>query len=213
MPAESDPTVPTPGSGPGGVDPTMLTPPGSGGGGPGGPGGAVNGEGDEHRKIWMIAAAMLAVGLLVGAAVTVLVNSGGGSNTASSTNTTASTTTTSPGGVFIGGGSPGGGGGTPTTKQAGAPLGPAPHVHLTLFSGTVKCPTHQDMPNVTVDYTSTNATKVAVFIDRAEAAVFGPSGSHTVPFDCAQPSHQYCAIAGGSGGQESSPACFTVTAT
>jgi hypothetical protein len=208
MPAELDPTVPKPGSGAGAVDPTTPTPPGSGGGGPGGGG---NGGGGDHRKIWLIAAAMLAVGLLVGAAVTVLVNSGGGSNTASSTNTsTSTTTTTSP---ETGGGFSGGGGGTPTTKQAGVPLGPAPHVHLTLFSVTVKCPTHQDMPNVTMDWTSTNATKVGVFIDGAGAAAFGPSGSHTFPFDCAQPSHQYCAIAGGSGGQESSPACFTVTAT
>jgi len=211
IPQNPDPTMPVPQSGPPmGGDPTVPVAPGAGdatvpvqpgyGGGTGGPGGpeapiGPEDDGADKKKLWLIAGAVLVLGLLFGVIIA-LVASGGGDETAttstssSSTSTSSSSTTSSSLAT--------------TTTAATTPQGPQVN-QFTVSQNPVSCP---GTSNVVLTWTTQNAQSVTISIDNPNGpfGTYGPSGQQQVPFACgAGPGatqHTYYLTANGANNQK-----------
>lgn len=194
-PMGGDPTIPvTPGAG----DPTVPVQPGYGGaGGPGAPGGPVEPEddGEDRKKLWLIAGGVLVLGLIVGVIIALLASGGGDggtdtTTTSSSSSTTSSSTTSSSSST--------------STTAATTPAGPQIN-QFTVSQNPVSCP---GTSNVVLTWATQNAQSVTVAIDNPNGSygTYGPSGQQQVPFACgAGPSptqHTYYLTANGANNQK-----------
>jgi hypothetical protein len=204
-----DPTMPLPerrgappagdptgtGAFPGSYDPTVVVPPVGPPDEPTPPIGPGSGAPDDRRWLWI---ALAVVGVIVVGVVVALLVSGGGdggnatpatSTTASapSTSTSSSTSTTSTSTTV------------PPTTQPGAPV-------ITSFTATPSpfpCSGPGDSGQVTLNWTTTNATGVSVSIDGPGIfGSFGPSGTRQVPFATCSSAHTYTLTARGQGNQQ-----------
>jgi hypothetical protein len=195
----SDPTDPFGDDGvPGAYDPTVAVPPIAEGGDGGGPvdGDATDGEEGDDRRKWLWGALAALGVILLGVLIALLVSGGGDGNkkapttttthatTTTSTSTTTTTTTT-----------------TPPTTQPGAPV-------ITTFSSnpasTVSCPNTSDTVQVTLSWTTTNASGVSITIDGGATQSFAASGSAALPFNCGGNAHSYALTAHGANNQNTS---------
>jgi hypothetical protein len=197
MPGDPDATMPVEGGpgapgGPGGLgaDATQPVTRAEYPGGPGGPGDGgqppYDDEDDSNRrKLWMIAAGVLVLGLLVGVLVAVLASGGGDDDTP--TTTTSSSTTSS----------------TTTTTIATTTTPPAAGPSILQFNGSpapYPCP---GSGTIQLTWSTSNTTGVSINIDGG--GVYGnyaPTGNAQVPFACPDTQHTYVLTANGTNGQK-----------
>src|SRR4029450_10465985 len=183
--------VPAPGAG--APIPTQGQSFGGGTGGPGGPGEDEYEEGD-NRRLWLIAGAILVLGLIIGIIIAVAASgsdddstttttSSSSSSTSTSTTTTLPVTTTAP----------------PTTAPA------APSItQFTVGQNPVSCP---NTDQVTLSWVTQNTSGVTVSIDNPNNAFgnYGPTATEPFPFECGNGpgpvQHTYYLRATGAGGQ------------
>ncbi|MBM3693237.1 MAG: hypothetical protein FJW77_08110 [Actinobacteria bacterium] len=181
----------TPDALPGAYDPTIAMPPVGPPDEPVVPQGPGSGGSDDRRWLW-IALAVVGV-IVIGVVVALLVSGGGGGGTTpatsttvtpTSTSTSSSTSTTSTSTTV------------PPTTQPGAPV-------ITSFTATPSpfpCSGSGDSGQVTLNWTTTNATGVSISIDGPGVfGSFGPSGSRQVPFASCSSAHVYTLTARGQG--------------
>jgi hypothetical protein len=180
-----DPTMPLPerrgappagdataaGALPGAYDPTIAMPPVGPPDEPVGPQGPGSGGSDDRRWLW-IALAVVGV-IVIGVVVALLVSGGGGGDTTPTTSTTVAPTT-----------------------QPGAPV----ITSFTAAPSPFPCSGTGDSGQVTLNWTTTNATGVSISIDGPGVfGSFGPSGSRQVPFASCTSAHVYTLTARGQG--------------
>ena len=163
-------------------------------------GGADDFDEGDRRKIWMIVAGVLVLGLLVGVLIAVLAGGGddsndeaGGSSTSSSSTTSSSTSSTTQAT-------------TPTTTAPTQPPTTGPQItSLTANPNFVVC-TSSTPASTTIAWSTSNANQTTLSIDGPGIyGTYGPSGSVNsspgCPPDDQQVTHSYTVTAKGPGGQ------------
>lgn len=194
-PMGGDPTIPV---APGAGDPTVPVQPGYGGagGGTGGPTAPVGPEddGEDRRKLWLIAGGVLVLGLIVGIIIA-LVASGGGDDETASTSTSSSSSSTSSSSTSSST--------STSTTAATTPAGPQIN-QFTVSQNPVSCP---GTVNVTLTWSTQNAQSVTISIDGGGPfGTYSPSGQQQVPFGCGvgpnPTQHTYSLQASGANNQK-----------
>jgi hypothetical protein len=210
IPQNPDPTMPVPQSGaPLGGDPTVPVTPGAGDatvpvqagsgagtGGPGAPGGPIEPEddGEDKKKLWLIAGGVLVLGLIVGVIVALLASGGGNDETASTSSSSSSTSSSSTTSSSL----------ATTTTAATTPQGPQVN-QFTVSQNPVSCP---GTSNIVLTWSTQNSQSVTISIDNPNGpyGTYGPSSQQQVPFACGggpgPAQHTYFLAANGANNQK-----------
>lgn len=164
---------------------------GSGGSGAGGSG--AGGDGFDMGKIWWILLIILIVGILIGVLIALL--SGGDDENASKTRrstTTSSSTSTSTSSTSS----------TTTTTTASGPQ----VQQFTVSQNPVSCPNAGATVDVTLVWSTQNASSVTISIDNPNGpyGTYQPTGQQQVPFTCSVVpiKHTYYLAANGANNQK-----------
>lgn len=185
-----------------------LGPGGPYGPGPAGPPPGPGDDGNRRRNLWLIVAAVLVVGIAIGAIVVWLAHSGKSETTSttttessSSTSSTSSSSTSSTEAT------------TSTTQESTTTTTAAPAVQVTSFQSTSTTPNcvtpapdvstsvPATVQQVTLNWSTTNATSVDISVDGPGVyqSNVGAAGSITIPYGCPGP-HVYLLTAHGANG-------------